>query len=93
MPVTQNVHDIFLFAEAIEDEIRPRNQFAHAGAFGISRPQQREIFKDGHAVNQGIADAHGGFGIFFGNKFDRCLQVRDGLRRENYLAEVPLASK
>ena len=79
MPITQDIHDLFLFEEAVENEVRPRNQFADTGTLGINRTEQWEIFKNRHTVNQRITHAHRGFGVFFGNKFDRCLQVRDGL--------------
>src|ERR1051326_8599445 len=86
MPVTQDVHGVFFLSEAIENHVRPRNQFANAVTFRIWRTDEWKILQYRNPVNQCVAHAYGGVWVVFGDETNGGFQVRDGLRRKDYFA-------
>src|SRR6266498_4134439 len=64
---------------------RPGDELSDLGSFRIGRAEQWEVLQNGHAVNERVADALGGFGIVPGDVADGFGQVRNGLRRKDYL--------
>src|SRR6266487_1032215 len=65
---------------------RPGDELSDPGSFRIGRAEQRKVLQNGHAINERVADALGGFGIVLGDVANGFGQVRDGLRREDYFA-------